>query len=390
MDKRVYLLTIVSFVVGMVELIIGGILDIIAADLHVSIGKIGLLITVFSLIFAIAPPFLLIFTAKIERKKLTIISLFIFLIGNIISVFSPNYAILLLARIISATSGSLLIILCITIASSIVERRYIARSIGIVVMGISGSLVLGIPIGLMLSDAYGWRAPFVLITFLTMLSILGVYFFMHKIEPKPAIPLMIQIRSLKDRRIFFAHVTMFLYLSGHIALYAYLTPYIKELFGFDAGMISIVYLLFGIAAVSGGGLSGGLTDHFGPKKVILTVIIILASTLFLIPYTAFSTPLFFVLLIIWGMMSWSISPALQSYLIQLTPKTAEIQQSLNNSALHFGIAFGSLVGSFVIDKADVTYNPTVGGILIVFAFATSLVTLYKGKNDIKKSISGGV
>lgn len=81
MNKRVYLLTIVSFVVGMVELIIGGILDLVAKDLQVSIGKAGFLITVFSLVFAVASPVLLMMTSKIERKKLTLISLLIFLSG---------------------------------------------------------------------------------------------------------------------------------------------------------------------------------------------------------------------------------------------------------------------------------------------------------------------
>src|SRR5699024_1453644 len=105
MDKRVYLLTIVSFIVGMVELIIGGILDLVAFDLEVSLGKAGLLITVFSLVFAIAAPILLVLTAKMERKQLTLLSLMIFLIGNIIVIISPNYSILLIARIISAVSG---------------------------------------------------------------------------------------------------------------------------------------------------------------------------------------------------------------------------------------------------------------------------------------------
>nr|GGG80658.1 hypothetical protein GCM10011398_27580 [Virgibacillus oceani] len=72
MDKRVYLLTIVSFVVGMVELIIGGILDIVANDLNISIGQAGLLITIFSLVYAIAAPILLILTSGIERKRLTL------------------------------------------------------------------------------------------------------------------------------------------------------------------------------------------------------------------------------------------------------------------------------------------------------------------------------
>src|SRR5690625_7463787 len=101
MDKRVYFLMIVSFVVGMVELIIGGILDLIADDLNVTVGLAGLLITIFSLIFAIAAPILLVVTGNIERKKLTLISLLIFLVGNFVTIFSPTYTVLFIGRIIS-------------------------------------------------------------------------------------------------------------------------------------------------------------------------------------------------------------------------------------------------------------------------------------------------
>ncbi|MDL4843124.1 MFS transporter [Aquibacillus rhizosphaerae] len=379
MDKRVYLLTIVSFVVGMVELIIGGILDLVATDLHVSLGKAGLLITVFSLVFAVAAPILLNITRHIERKRLTLFGLVVFLLGNVLAVISPSYSILLIARIISAASGSLLVVLCVTMASNIVTREYRARAIGIVFMGVSGSLVLGVPIGLMLGNAYGWRAPFILITLLTLLSIMGVYLFMSKIQPKPAIPVGAQLRTLKNHKILFAQLTTFLFLAGHLTLYAYLTPFLKEALGLNAGWVSIVYLIFGIAAVAGGGIGGTLADRFGTKPTIISVIIVFGLSIFAIPYTTFALPLFLVVMIIWSMLSWAITPAMQSYLIDSSPETSDIQLSLNNSALHFGIAFGSLIGGIVIEHASVEQNPTVGGLFVIIALGAAIYSMTSRK-----------
>lgn len=251
MDKRVYLLTIISFVCGMVELIIGGILDLIAQDLNVSIGQAGLLITIFSLIFAISAPVLLVLTAKYERKKLMLITLLIFLIGNIIAVFSINYSMLFISRIISAATSSLLIILCISMAAGIVDENYRGRAIGIVSMGVSGSIVLGLPIGLTLGDAFGWRAPFALITILTLISMIGVYFFMEKVAPKAQVPLKKQVLSLKSRKVSFALLTTLIFMAGHTALYAYLKPFLQVTMDLNSTWISIVYFLFGAAAVSG-------------------------------------------------------------------------------------------------------------------------------------------
>ncbi|MDM5337492.1 MFS transporter [Fictibacillus enclensis] len=380
MNKRVYLLTIVSFVVGMVELIIGGILDLVAKDLQVSIGKAGFLITVFSLVFAVASPVLLMMTSKIERKKLTLISLLIFFIGNAIVVFSPSYSMLLIARIVSAASGSLLVVLCITIASSIVSEQYRARAIGVVFMGISASLVLGVPIGLMLGNAFGWRAPFVLIAGLTLLSMAGVYFFMDTMFSKPAVSLMKQLRTLKNRRLLFAQLTSFLFLAGHLTLYGYLTPFLKTALGLNGNWVSIVYLIFGCAAVAGGGVGGTLADRIGTRKSIIGFIVIFGLTMFVIPYTTFSLPLFLSVMVLWSMLSWAITPAMQSYLIESsTPETSDIQQSLNNTALHFGIAFGSAIGGFVIEQSSVESNATVGGCFIIIALAAALISMAERK-----------
>ncbi|MFE4239857.1 MFS transporter [Peribacillus butanolivorans] len=386
MDKRVYILAIVSFVVGMVELIIGGLLDIVANDLDVSLGQAGFLMTVFSLAFALAAPILLIVTQRVERKRLTLFTLFIFLIGNVIAVFSTYYSILLVGRIIAASSGSLLIALCLTMVPNIVTEQYRARAIGIVFMGVSASLVLGVPIGLMLGNAFGWRAPFIMIAILTLVSMAAVFFFLERMAPKPSIPIGRQLRTLKNRKILFAQATSFVMLTGHLTLYGYLTPFLKMKLGLDGTWVSIVYLIFGIAAVVGGGIGGFLADRFGPKRTIISVIILFAVSMLSIPYATFALPLFLILMVIWSMLSWAITPAMQSYLIELSPETSDIQQALNNSAVHMGIAFGSFIGGIVIEQTSVEFNPTVGGVLVLISLGTAALSVMNyGHQEFKKS-----
>src|SRR5699024_3441935 len=117
LDKRVYLLTTISFVVGMVELIIGGILDLVAADLGVTIAQAGMLITFFALVFDISGPVLLFLTGKMDRKQITFIPLSGFLLGNIVAIFSTTSMLLLISRIISAASGAPVVVLSLTLAS---------------------------------------------------------------------------------------------------------------------------------------------------------------------------------------------------------------------------------------------------------------------------------
>ncbi len=381
MDKRVYLLGLVSFVVGMVELIISGLLDLVANDLEISLAQAGFLITIFSLTFAILAPILLTMTQKVERKLLMMISLAVFLLGNMIIVFSPFYSILVLGRMITAASGSLLIALCLTMVPNIVAEQYRARAIGIVFMGISASLVLGVPVGLMLGNTFSWRAPFLLVSVLTLISMVGVHYFLEKLAPNPPIPISQQIRTLKSRKILFAQLISFLHLAGHLTFYAYLTPFLKMEMGLNGTWVSIVYLIFGIAAVIGGGLGGILADRFGAKITILSLLVVFALSLFIIPFTTDVLPLFLVILAIWSMISWCVSPAVQTYLIELSPETAGIQQTLNNSAGHFGIASGSFIGGIVLEQSSVVLNPTIGGIIVIFALGAALLSMAKlGRN----------
>ena len=387
MDKRIYFLMIISFVIGMVELIISGILDIIAEDLNVSIGKAGLLITVFAFTFAVASPILLVMTAKIERKMLTLVYLYIFLMGCIVTVFAPTFSILFIGRIILAISGALLIILCLVMAPSLVGEQYKGRAIGIVSVGVSASLVLGVPIGLLIGNSYGWRAPFVLITVLTALSIIGVHVLMGRIEPKTQIPLRQQLSAFKNHKITLGLTTTFLYMTGHSIMYAYFKPYLEATTDFNANWISVIYFIFGFAAVCGGGIGGLMADLWGSSKTMVMALVVFSALFFVFPYTTDFSPAFFIIIIVWGILSWAISPAMQSYLIEIAPESSEIQQSLNNSALHLGVAVGSAIGAGIVDTLTVEVIPFVGGIFIILSFITIVISVSGKKKTSYKTKS---
>jgi len=375
LDKRIYLLTAISFVVGMVELIIGGTLDLVALDLGVSIGQAGLLITIFALVFGISGPVLLFLTGQADRKRVTLIALGAFFIGNIVAIFSTTYSILLISRIISAASGALLTVLCLTLAAHISKPEYRGRAIGLVVMGISGSIVLGLPIGVSLGHVYGWRSPFILVAILTIILIVGVSIFFGKVPTNPPVSLKKQLQALYDKKVFFGHLTTFFFMAGHFTLYGYLTPFVITTMGFDGTWITIVYFVYGAAAVTGGGLAGMSADKFGIRRTLLTVIVLLSVCLLIIPYTSFI--LFWFVLVIWGVLSWSITPPIQSHMVQVAPETSDIQQSLNNAALHLGIALGTAVGSMVVDRVSVEQNALVGALFVVIALGTALVSLQR-------------
>ena len=376
MNPKIYILVLAAVTVGLVELVVGGVLPQIASDLGVSIGQAGQMISVFAIVFAVAGPVLLTLTAKIERKTLMLWTMGVFVVANILTFFSPTFALVMTARILTAASAALIITLAITIAGKIVEPHQRAKAIGLVFMGVSSALVLGVPVGIVLADWFGWRSLFLIIASLALFSTLMIYFFFDRVPSEKQVPLKTQVKALGNIKLLFAHFATMLMLAGHYTFYAYFAPFLESTLQLSQGWVSVCYFLFGIAAICGSAFGGTLADRFGSKKTILSVIAAFAIVLFLLPYTTIVFPLFLIVMMVWGMLSWSLAPPQQSYIIETDPYTSDIHQSFNNSALQIGIAIGSGVGGAVIEQThSTTLVAMVGALIVVLAFVCAFFSL---------------
>ncbi|MHC8522097.1 MFS transporter [Rossellomorea sp. H39__3] len=390
MNWRVYVLAASTFAVGLVELIVGGILPNIAEGLDISLGKAGQLITVFALAYAISAPLLLSLTAKVERKKLYLMALSVFTVGNIITFFSTDFTLVIIARIITAMSTALVVVLSLTIAAKLVDPSHRAKALGLVFVGISSSLVLGVPIGIFMTETLGWRSTFFGIAVLSAISIMLNAFLLEKMPVEKVTPLKEQFTAILHPKVFSGHLISLFMLAGHYMFYAYFTPYLIETFDSSPKAISIFYLLIGLASVCGNWVGGWLSDRIGSKSIVL-VTVLFALVLFAIPFTTGFMPLFVVMTILWGGLSWALTPALQNYLIQTAPETSDIQQSINTSALQVGISLGSAIGGTVVSMTgDVSHLASLGAILVLFAVISAAVSLKRpplGQSHRAKKVS---
>ncbi|MBY0219062.1 MFS transporter [Paenibacillus illinoisensis] len=384
MNKKVYLLAFAAFVVGTVELILGGILDLIAADLHLTLAKAGYLISIFSLVYAISAPILLNVTARFERKKVYMYTLLIFLVSNLISAFSANFYMLMAGRALGAATGSLIFVLSLTLAARIVEPQYKGRAVGIITMGGSASLILGVPLGIFVGNIAGWREVFIFIAILTAIVMVAIGLVMQRVQPVPVVSLKRQFAALWNPRMLAIHATTLLVLAGHLTLYAYFTPFLQETIGASSTMVTFIYMMFGIAAVAGGGLGGVLSDRLHPAKAIVIVLIPFIVSMAVIPFTV-ELPLiaFLVLLSIWSALSWTVTPVQNSLIIKTSPEAAESLISTNSGIAHAGIALGTYVGGMVIDHSTIMYNGWVGSILILLGLASAIYAISRKEQSVQ-------
>lgn len=376
MDRRIYLLALVAFIAGLDENIVGGILPLLAHDLKVSVSVAGQLTSIFSLSFALCAALLLSLTARFERRILLQAALAIFALGNLAAALAPNYASLFVLRIVSAASCSLIVVLCTTFASALVTPSHRGRAIGVIFMGISASLVLGIPFGILLSDRLGWRLPFAAMALLANALIFWLQASLPRMTAPQSLPLRRYWQQLAIPGLALAQLVSILMIAGHFTLFAYLAPYLGATLGLHGDSLSLMYALFGVSAVGGGYFGGWLSDRLGPRPALWLVPALFTAVLASLPLLAGSLWLFLPAMMLWSSLSWSISPTVQSYLISSAPAASEVNIGLNTSAMHLGVALGAACGGLVIAWQSLAWTPAVGAVVAALALLCALASLH--------------
>lgn len=249
-EVGVWLLAGLAFVVGTVELVVAGVLDELAASFAVSQGRAGLLMSLYALVYALLGPLLVYLSAGIERRRLLAGALLAFIGANLASAAAPSFALLLASRLLVAASASVIVVVAITLAVAIVAPERRGRAIGLVFAGIVASLVLGVPLGTLIGEFWGWRSLFLLLAGVALLGLPLLLRLLPAIRGAPGIAPAEQLRALARGRVPFAHLASLLQMTGQFTVYTYIVPFLVGSMALDKSTISLVLLVYGGAAAS--------------------------------------------------------------------------------------------------------------------------------------------
>ncbi|KOF19835.1 MFS transporter [Ensifer adhaerens] len=370
MNIPLLLLALATFATGTAENIVIGILPDVASGLGVSIGLAGQLTSVFSVTFALTAPAALLLTARLERKTLLLLALVLFIASNVLAAASPNYGVLVAARIGMAAASATACLVATMLATEIVPPGRRGRAIGLIFMGISASLVLGVPAGMLVSGAFGWRSVFIGLALFAVCVLFACQWFVPaagRSKPPRGRSYASHLRSFSC---VCAQLVSVLMIGG-----AYLAPYLAEIVGMQGDEVVTAFFAFGIAGVCGGYLGGRLSDAVAPRLAIRLTPLGYIIALIAIPFVSDTRVLFVAVMMLWGCVSWMISPVVQSFLIRQSPETAEAGVGLNLSAMHVGVGPGTGVGGVLVEAASPSVLPVaavlLAGLAVIAAFAAT-------------------
>lgn len=346
------------FIVGMVEMMVAGIMNLMSIDLHVSEAIIGQLVTLYAITFAIAGPILVKITNRFSPRPVLLYALLVFIVGNMIIAFAPNFSILVFGRIISS-AAALIVVKILALTALLTAPQHRGKMIGIVYSGFSGANVLGVPIGTIIGDLVGWRYTFLFIVFVSVLVGILMYFYV----PQPQYQTVNTESSTKQRESNYSKILRpgevakflaitFLLLVANSVTFIYINPLMLSS-GHDLSFVSIVLLINGVAGVIGTSMGGFLSDKLTSKRWLTIATIIFITMMLLLNLFLSVTGVLLMIIFIWNIMQWSTNPAVQSGIIEHVEGDTSQVMSWNMSSLNAGIGIGGIVGGLVVSKIDV-------------------------------------
>jgi predicted MFS family arabinose efflux permease len=385
----IYWMALGTFAIGTESFMIAPLLPKIAADLSISVPAAGQLVTAFTLALALSSPVLTALTGNFNRRKLLILSMIVFTLGNIAAWASTDYSQVMGARILLALAAGLYSPNASALAGTLVPPEKRGRALSIVNGGMTIAIVLGLPLGAMIGDRFGWRTTFLGVGVLAAMATAGLIFGLHRGvgDRMPVATLRERIEVARRPAVLLALLVTTAWAVGAYTVWTYIALYLTATAGLDGPQISGVVFLWGVAAAIGIFGGGYLNDKIGSRSVILPALCFLALAFVTLSLSArlLSQTLALVpvlgAIVVWGLTAWGFYPAQQARLIGIGGhKVAPVVLSLNLTFMFTGFAAGAALGSVVLALGSVANLGWVGAsfeivaLLLAFGASRSRVT----------------
>jgi predicted MFS family arabinose efflux permease len=376
-DLRPFILALGTFAIGTDAFIIGGILPRIAHDLSVSVGRTGLVVSAFSLSYAVGSPLVAALSARWRRSTVIVGGLAVFATANLLSAVSPTFACLLATRVIAALAAGLVAPACYALASTLGSSHNRGKMLAIVAAGFTSAIVLGVPLGVLIGKYAGWRGSLIFVSILGGIAALALFASGVPEPDSTGSPpdLREQLRILRRPETIIVLTPFLIWSIANFGLYTFIAAILGR--ALSATAVPILLLLFGLGCMAGNFIGGALSDRCGTRWPTIICLVLLICVLASVEPASSSLTAASGIMIGWGICMAALFTLQQQRTIAVNPKQSNLVLALNNSALYLGASVGAVTGGVVISRVSLTFlAPMNAGVAVLGLLA--LLVLPRG------------
>lgn len=331
-----------------------GILPMIVTRFDISVSQAGLLMGLFALIVAVLGPFLVLFSSRFERKKVLIAALFGFSICSVLSAFAPNFATLMVLRIVPAMLHPVFFAAAFSTAVSLYPKEQAGHATALAVVGTTLGLVIGVPLTAWVGASISYEASFFFCAIATALAGLGLLFKLPHHVRAGRMTFGKQLAVLRSPAMWLAIGATILVFTAMFSVYSYAAEYLKAQTGMDGQTISVMLVIFGIGGVSANLIVGRFLGKHLLVAAIGYPIVLAAAYLVLLSFGSASVMSMTLIVLLWGAAHTSGLVITQMWLTSAAPDAHEFATSLYVSSANAGVVIGSSAGGLFINAFGMT------------------------------------
>lgn len=349
-----------GFGIGTTEFVAMGLLNLIAEDFSISEDQAGHVISAYALGVVVGAPLITTLTGSIPRRRLALLLMGAFVIGNGLSVFAHSYGILMLSRFIAGFPHGAYFSVTALIAASMAPNGKRGKAVALTGMGLSIATVIGVPIAQWLGSTFGWNAAFAMVAAIGVVTFVALWFTVPHMTLMPRTKPLTELGALVNSQVLMTLAIGTVGFGGMFAVYTYISWTLTENAGFNANLIWIPLMVYGIGMVIGTYIGGVLADRnleYAILGTLLSLIVVLSAFYFL-SHNAVAGIINFGVI---GLLGSTLVPNLQTRLMDVAGEAQTLAAALNHSALNMANAAGAAVGGAVIAAGYGYSTPALAG-----------------------------
>lgn len=355
----IFILTIGVFGIINTEMGVIGILPSLAEHFAVSVSKAGWLVSLFALVIAISGPTMPLLFSGINRKKVMLLVLGVFVIGNIVSIFTTNFTIALLARVIPAFFHPIYCSLAFSVAAASVSKEEAPKAVSKVFIGVSAGMVIGVPIASFIASTISLQMAMVFFAVINAFSFIATLLFVPSMPVKEKLSYGSQL-SLLGKWITWQSIMAVIFLNSAIfGVYSYFAEYLKTVTNMSSNTITAMLVVFGIANMIGNMVAGRLLTRNGIKTVMAFPFVLGAVYFLFFLFGQLSVTMAFITLI-WGIVAGVGANINQYWIMSSAPEAPDFANGLFLTSANLGTTIGAAVGGVFISEMGIRFVILVG------------------------------